>query len=113
MLATRASALAPARAARPSRAAARLQVAASANGAGLAEGARVKVVKPVMVFHAPKHADGLQLEGMTGVIKKDVTEYKGKTLSANLPFQVVFDVERDGKPAKLLCHLEAEEIAAV
>ena len=92
-------------AARPARVA-RCTGGDGGNGAGLAEGVRVKVVKAVTVFHAPKApADGLQLQGMEGVIARDVTQYKGKTLSANLPYQVAFTLERDGKPAKLLCHL--------
>lgn len=92
--------------ARPTRArATAVRVVASENGSAFADGAKVKVVKSVKVYHAPKQPQGLDLEGMEGTILKNVVNYKGKQLSANLPYQIVFQVERDGKPAKLICHL--------
>lgn len=82
-----------------------LHCVASENGSVFADGSRVKVTKSVKVYHAPKRPEGLDLEGMEGTVTKNVVHYKGKQLSANLPYQVVFQIERDGKPAKLICHL--------
>lgn len=84
-----------------------LRVLASGNGAPpkFAEGAAVKVVKPVKIFHAPKHPDGIDLEGMQGKFVKDVTEFKGMTLSANLPIKVAFELEKDGAKVKFQVHL--------
>jgi hypothetical protein len=82
-----------------------VRVVASDNGSSIAEGAKVKVTKAVKVYHAIGHSEGLDLQGMVGVVKKNVLEFKGKQLSANLPYQVQFEVERNGKPGKLLCHL--------
>lgn len=82
-----------------------VRVVASENGTAFADGTKVKVIKSVKVYHAPKQPQGLDLEGMEGTIAKNVLNYKGKQLSANLPYQIVFQIERDGKPAKLICHL--------
>jgi hypothetical protein len=89
---------------RPQRA---FRVYASANGVApeLAEGTTVKVVKPIKVWHVPKFPDGVDLEGMQGVVVKDVAQYKGKTLSANLPYRVAFETEKDGAPIKFQAHL--------
>lgn len=77
------------------------------------EGQRVKVAVPVKVYHAPKHPDGLDLQGMEGVVVKDVTQYKGKVLSANLPFFVEFALPGGDKPSKFKVHLGEEELQAV
>ena len=73
--------------------------------AAIDEGATVKVVKPVTIFHAPKHAEGVALEGMTGTVVKNVAEYKGQTLSANLQYKVAFQLEKDGATVKVQAHL--------
>lgn len=79
--------------------------ARSANGTSkLAEGAKVKVVKPVKIYHAPKLPE-LDLNGMEGTFVKDVTEFKGQTLSANLPIKVAFQMEKDGATVKFQAHL--------
>lgn len=85
-------------------------VVASGDNGAFAVGSKVKVVKEVKVYHAgPQYSDGLDLNGMEGVITKNVVYYQHKDtlkqLSANLPYQVQFQVEKNGKPAKLLCHL--------
>ncbi|KAF6265711.1 ferredoxin thioredoxin reductase, variable chain [Scenedesmus sp. NREL 46B-D3] len=90
-----------------------VRVVASDNGSSIKEGAKVKVTKAVKVYHAAGRSDGMDLEGMVGVVKKNVLDFKGKQLSANLPYQVQFEVERNGKPGKLLCHLDEEEIEVV
>jgi WD repeat-containing protein 35 len=64
----------------------------------------VKVVKSVKVFHVPKHEE-LDLEGLQGTFVKDVTEFKGQTLSANLPIKVAFQIEKDGATVKFQAHL--------
>eukprot|EP00878_Enallax_costatus_P001387 GHUV01001537.1.p1 GENE.GHUV01001537.1~~GHUV01001537.1.p1 ORF type:complete len:114 (+),score=23.12 GHUV01001537.1:130-471(+) len=98
---------------RPARSrSAAVRVVASENGTAFADGTKIKVVKSVKVYHAPKQTQGLDLEGMEGTVVKNVLNYKGKQLSANLPYQIVFQIERDGKPAKLICHLDETEIAA-
>jgi hypothetical protein len=80
--------------------------ASGSNGASIAEGAKVKVVKPVKVYHVPKKTDGFCLEGLEGTLVANVMEYKGKTLSANLPYRIQFQLEGDGpKPIKLFAHL--------
>lgn len=86
-----------------------VRVVASDNGSSIAEGAKVKVTKTVKVYHAIGRSDGLDLEGMVGIVKKNVLNFKGKQLSANLPYQVQFEVERNGKPGKLLCHLVSND----
>jgi hypothetical protein len=73
--------------------------------AALAEGSRVKVTGPVKVFHAAKHPTGLELQGLEGTVKMDVTQFKGKVLSAVMPYRVEFMVDKDGSKVKVLAHL--------
>ena len=47
----------------------------------LAEGTRVRVKQSIMVYHAPKRKEGLDLEGMEGEVQAYVDDYKGKKLS--------------------------------
>lgn len=90
-----------------------LAVRASAgNGAGISAGAKVKVVKPIKVFHVPKQPE-LNLEGMEGTVVQDVTQYKGKTLSANLPYKVEFFIDKENAKSKFFAHLESDEVEAV
>jgi hypothetical protein len=71
-----------------------------------AEGQRVKVVANVKVFHVPRSpAEGIQLEGMEGVVTKDVTQYKGKILSANLPYFIEFNPDPTNPKSKFKSHL--------
>jgi hypothetical protein len=78
---------------------------AACTAAAIPDGARVKVTTSVKVFHSPKFADGLDLQGHEGTVKMDVTQYKGKVLSANLQYRVEFSVDKDGAPVKVLAHL--------
>jgi hypothetical protein len=74
------------------------------NGTGIAEGTKVKVTAEVKVYHAPKQADGINLQGKEGVIVKNVAYYKDKHLSPNLPYKVEIDIGNGGKP-KFFVHL--------
>ena len=61
----------------------------------------------VLVFHAPKHKEGLQLKDKQGTVKSIVKKFQGKELSANLPYKVEFilPTEGDGKDLKVVAHL--------
>lgn len=76
----------------------------SSNGSKFADGAAVKVVKSVKVYHVPKIPE-LDLEGLQGTFVKDVNDFKGKQLSANLPLKVAFQIEKDGASVKFQAHL--------
>jgi hypothetical protein len=89
---------------------ARLLVARADAGNGstnaFAEGAKVKVVKPIKVYHVPKApASGIDLEGMEGEVIKNATLFKGKVLSANLPYVVKFTTNVGGSDVKFQAHL--------
>ncbi|KAL6903454.1 hypothetical protein ACP4OV_004267 [Aristida adscensionis] len=73
-------------------------------------GKRVRVTAPVRVHHVPK-APGLDLRGMEGVVKQYVGVWKGKRITANLPFRVAFEVKVDGqdKPVRFFAHLRETE----
>ena len=86
----------------------KLVIRCSGNGTSsgaFGEGQRVKVAVPVKVYHAPKHPEGLDLHGMEGTVVKDVTQYKGKVLSANFPLFVEFALPAGDKPSKFKVHL--------
>ena len=73
-------------------------------------GKRIKVKVPLKVYHVPKAPD-LDLNGMEGVIKQYVGVWKGKRISANLPFKVEFfaSVEGQDKPVRFFAHLKEDE----
>lgn len=73
-------------------------------------GAKVRVKSSVKVYHVMK-APELDLLGMEGVIKQYVGLWKGKRISANLPFKVEFvvSVEGQAKPVKFVAHLREDE----
>lgn len=63
------------------------------------------VALQVLVYHAPKTPE-LDLEGKEGTVKLIVKKFKGKELSANLPYRVEFVLDPESeKPKKLLVHL--------
>lgn len=69
-------------------------------------GARVKVSTSVKVYHVGKFKDGLDLQGLEGVVQQDVRSYNGINLSANLPWKVQFAVaDVEGKTMKVIAHL--------
>eukprot|EP00877_Chromochloris_zofingiensis_P007401 jgi/Chrzof1/2914/Cz12g03230.t1_FTRV[v5.2] len=84
-----------------------VRVQASDNSSALKypEGATVKVTKSVVVYHAPKQPQGIDLEGLEGKIVKHDTFHKGKLITANLPYKLEIMTERDGAPLKIVAHL--------
>lgn len=78
-------------------------------------GAKVKVKMPLKVYHIPKVSE-FDLNGLEGEIKQFVGVWKGKRISANLPFKVQFVVDkiegRDG-PVKFFAHLKEDEFEYV
>ncbi|KAJ6822036.1 ferredoxin-thioredoxin reductase, variable chain-like [Iris pallida] len=73
-------------------------------------GRRVRVKVPLRVYHVPKAPD-LDLMGLEGTIKQYVGLWKGKRISANLPFKVEFHVAVEGQPSpvRLFAHLKEDE----
>ncbi len=73
----------------PSRCSLRVVAFGDSHSTGLyKEGAKVKVVKPITLFSVPKHPEGVNIEGFVGDVFKDVSTFKGKALSASLPYVV-------------------------
>jgi hypothetical protein len=72
-----------------------------------AAGTRVKVSAPVKIFHVGKFKEGLDLQGLEGVVQADARQFKGMELSATLPWKVQFEVAAPdgGKPVKVIAHL--------
>ncbi|CAN6465399.1 unnamed protein product [Victoria cruziana] len=77
-------------------------------GGGTNMGARVRVKIPLKVYHVPKVAE-LDLNGMEGEVKDNVSVWKGKHISANLPFKVQFATQVDGRDIKFFAHLREDE----
>jgi hypothetical protein len=77
-------------------------------------GKRVRVTASVRVHHVAK-APGLELRGMEGIVKQYVAVWKGKRITAKLPFKVEFELKLDGldKPVRFLAHLCEEEFEIV
>ncbi|KAJ8512279.1 hypothetical protein OPV22_002713 [Ensete ventricosum] len=73
-------------------------------------GKRVRVKVPLKVYHVMKAPD-LDLDGLEGVIKRYVGVWKGKRISANLPFKVEFEIDVEGqvRPVKFFAHLKEDE----
>lgn len=89
-------------------------VAAEEAAAANKVGKRVRVTAPVRVHHVAK-APGLDLRGMEGVVKQYVGVWKGKRITANLPFKVEFELKLDGqdKPVRFIAHLRERELEIV
>ncbi|KAJ4812051.1 hypothetical protein LUZ62_024617 [Rhynchospora pubera] len=77
-------------------------------------GKKVRVTVPLKVYHVMKIPD-LDLCGLEGAIKQYVAIWKGKRITANLPFKVEFfiPVEGQDKPVKVLAHLREDEFEYV
>lgn len=74
--------------------------------AQLAPGTKVRVSTSVVVYHAAKHKEGLDIKGYEGVVVSDVRQYNGEELSANLPYKTELKLSSDeGKGSKLIVHL--------
>lgn len=72
-------------------------------------GARVRVKVPLKVYHVPRVPE-LDLTGMEGHLKQYVGVWKGKRISANLPFKVEFVIPlQDRGPVKFFAHLKEDE----
>lgn len=79
-----------------------------------AQGAKVRVTSPVKVYHVGKFKEGLELQGMEGVVQGDARKGDGIELSATLPWKVQFAAPGpDGKEVKVIAHLDDDEIEAV
>ena len=89
-------------------------VAAEEAAAARKVGKRVRVTAPVRVHHVAR-APGLDLRGMEGVVKQYVGVWKGKRVTANLPFKVEFELKLDGqdKPVRFIAHLCEQEFEIV
>eukprot|EP00798_Chlamydomonas_sp_ICE-L_P009792 gene9792-7681_t len=74
------------------------------------DGSKVKVNAPLIVWHVPKHPEGLQLEGLVGEVEKDASQYKGKVLSPLHPIVVKYVKNFDGKDVKFKVHLGEDEM---
>ncbi|KAI3419940.1 MFS domain-containing protein [Psidium guajava] len=76
-------------------------------------GVRVRVKVPLKVYHVPRVPE-VDLTGMEGELKQYVADFKGKRISANLPFKVQFVKEIEGRgPVKFFAHLKEDEFEYV
>lgn len=76
-------------------------------------GARVRVKVPLKVYHVPK-APEIDITGLEGVLKQYVGLWKGKRISANLPYKVEFFTEVEGRgQVKFFAHLRNDEFEYV
>ncbi|KAG6760625.1 hypothetical protein POTOM_037148 [Populus tomentosa] len=70
-------------------------------------GAKVRVKVPVKVYHVPRVAEELDLCGFEGEVKQYVNLWKGRRVSANLPYKIQF-VHSGG--VKFFAHLREDEL---
>jgi hypothetical protein len=75
-------------------------------------GSKIRVVGKLIVYHVPKVKE-LNLEGMEGEVKDVVSNYKGTTISANLPLKCEFVTEVEGKSVKFFAHLKSDEVETI
>ncbi|CAA7023435.1 unnamed protein product [Microthlaspi erraticum] len=72
-------------------------------------GSTVRVTAPLKVYHVNRVPE-VDLEGMEGKLKDYVAVWKGKRISANLPYKVEFFKEIEGRgPVKFVAHLKEDE----
>ncbi|XAR63460.1 Ferredoxin:thioredoxin reductase [Bertholletia excelsa] len=72
-------------------------------------GAKVRVKVPLKVYHVPRVPE-VDLTGKEGVLKQYVGVWKGKRISANMPFKIEFVVDVEGRgPVKFFAHLKEDE----
>ena len=68
-------------------------------------GAKIRVTKDLTLHHVPKHPM-YALQGKEGTVIEVVTSFKGKPISANLPYKCqFFETQEDGKEKKFFAHL--------
>lgn len=76
-------------------------------------GSRIRVTAPLKVYHVPKVPE-IEITGLEGVIKQYVGLWKGKRISANLPYKVEFVTEIPGRgPVKFFAHLKEDEFELI
>ncbi|KAL3685340.1 hypothetical protein R1sor_003362 [Riccia sorocarpa] len=75
-------------------------------------GSRIRVTVPLTVYHVLK-LPNLNLQGLEGELKDHLVEWKGKTISATLPYRVQFEQEVDGKTVKFFAHLRDDEFEVI
>lgn len=72
-------------------------------------GDRVRVSTPVVLFHHPKYRNRPHnAEGMEGIIKEVLADWKGRPISPNFPVVVEFPIEGAKRPFK--AHLASAEL---
>ncbi|KAK4799723.1 hypothetical protein SAY86_025088 [Trapa natans] len=72
-------------------------------------GAKVRVKASLKVHHIPRVPE-VDLLGLEGVLKQYVAIWKGKRVSANLPFKIEFVKDIEGRgPVKFFAHLKEDE----
>lgn len=73
-------------------------------------GAKVRVKVPLKVYHIPRVPE-FDLNGLEGELKQFVGVWKGKRISANLPFKVQFVENIEGRDGtvKFFAHLKEDE----
>lgn len=70
-------------------------------------GDRVRVKESVIVYHHPEHrGQGFDIKGSEGEVVQIATVWKGKPISANLPFVVQFS-------KKFKAHLRDNELEII
>jgi hypothetical protein len=70
-------------------------------------GDRVRVKESVIIYHHPEHrGQGFDIKGSEGEVVQIATEWKGKPISANLPFVVQFT-------KKFKAHLRDNELEII
>ncbi|CAN7004426.1 unnamed protein product [Brassica oleracea var. botrytis] len=76
-------------------------------------GSSIRVTAPLKVYHVNRVPE-VDLEGMEGKLKDYVAVWKGKRISANLPYKVEFFKEVEGRgPVKFVAHLKDDEFEFV
>lgn len=76
-------------------------------------GSKIRVTADVTVYHVPKMPN-YNLKGKEGEVLDCVSLFKGKQISANLPYKCQFiEQGEDGKEKKINAHLAADEIEKV
>ena len=94
-----------------------LNVVAETNSLSSAEdepsvGSKIRVLGPLTVYHVPKQPR-FELGGCEGEIKDVLKIWKGKSISANFPYKVQFNLDLEGKPVKFIAHLKENEFEVI
>ncbi|XP_021746833.1 ferredoxin-thioredoxin reductase, variable chain, chloroplastic-like [Chenopodium quinoa] len=77
-------------------------------------GCKIKVKRPLKVYHVPKLPEVELTPDMVGVVKQYVGFWKGKRISPNYPFKVEFFIDVPGRGSvKLFAHLREDEFDIV